>query len=141
MVIDADQRLAELLQMDPQAQREYQAHHKLAHDPRATRVGRILRKFSLDELPQLWHVLKGELSLVGPRAYMPSELQDMGEYADLILKIRPGITGWWQVMGRHSTTFQHRLQLDEYYLSNWSLWLDVYILLKTGWVLLSGHGA
>jgi lipopolysaccharide/colanic/teichoic acid biosynthesis glycosyltransferase len=69
-----------------------------------------------------------------------SEFAEMGNYTDLIFKIRPGMTGWWQVMGRHSTTFQYRLQLDEYYLSNWSLWLDIYILIKTGWVMLSGHG-
>jgi lipopolysaccharide/colanic/teichoic acid biosynthesis glycosyltransferase len=101
----------------------------------------LLRKFSLDELPQLWHVLLGDLSLVGPRAYLPEELAEMGSYANIILQIRPGLTGWWQVMGRHTTTFQHRLQLDEYYLSNWSLWLDIYVLIKTAWVVLSGHGA
>ena len=140
MVKNADQQLNALLENDPQAQQEYQKHHKLRRDPRVTRIGRLLRKFSLDELPQIWHVLTGEMSLVGPRAYLLSEYSDMGSYADLILKIRPGITGWWQVMGRHSTTFQHRLQLDEYYLSNWSLWLDIYILIKTGWVFISGHG-
>jgi Undecaprenyl-phosphate galactose phosphotransferase WbaP len=140
MSFDAEQRLEELLGRDPLVRQEYHKHHKLANDPRVTRMGKILRKFSLDELPQLWHVLQGEMSLVGPRAYLPSELKDMGTYADLIFQIRPGLTGWWQVMGRHATTFQHRLQLDEYYLSNWSLWLDIYILLKTGWVLLSGSG-
>ncbi len=140
MVKDADRQLDALLESNPLAWQEYQQHHKLQYDPRVTRIGRFLRKFSLDELPQLWHVLTGEMSLVGPRAYLSSEYTDMGSYADLIFQIRPGITGWWQVMGRHSTTFQHRLQLDEYYLSNWSLWLDIYILIKTGWVILSGHG-
>lgn len=140
MIIDADQQLDEILESDPLARQEYKQHHKLRRDPRVTRVGRFLRKFSLDELPQLWHVLNGEMSLVGPRAYLSSEYAEMGSYTDLIFQIRPGITGWWQVMGRHSTTFKHRLQLDEYYLSNWSLWLDIYILIKTGWVFLSGHG-
>jgi Undecaprenyl-phosphate galactose phosphotransferase WbaP len=140
MVQGADEQLDGLLESNPQAREEYQQHHKLRRDPRVTRIGKLLRKFSLDELPQIWHVLTGEMSLVGPRAYLFSEYPDMGSYADLIFKIRPGITGWWQVMGRHSTTFKHRLQLDEYYLSNWSLWLDIYILIKTGWVFLSGHG-
>lgn len=140
MIKDADQQLDSLLESNPLALQEYQQHHKLRRDPRVTHIGRFLRKFSLDELPQLWHVLTGEMSLVGPRAYLSSEYPEMGSFADLIFKIRPGITGWWQVMGRHSTTFQHRLQLDEYYLSNWSLWLDIYILIKTGWVFLSGHG-
>ncbi len=140
MVVDAETRLSELLQEDSKASQEYQKHHKLANDPRITRVGRFLRKFSLDELPQLWHVLNGEMSLVGPRAYLISEFHDMGDSANLILQIRPGVTGWWQVMGRHNTTFQHRLQLDEYYLSNWSLWLDIYIVMKTGWVVFSGQG-
>jgi Undecaprenyl-phosphate galactose phosphotransferase WbaP len=140
MIKDAEQQLDALLESNPLAWQEYQQHHKLRRDPRVTRIGRFLRKFSLDELPQLWHVLRGEMSLVGPRAYLSSEYPEMGNYADLIFQIRPGITGWWQVMGRHSTTFQHRLQLDEYYLSNWSLWLDIYILIKTGWVFLSGHG-
>jgi Undecaprenyl-phosphate galactose phosphotransferase WbaP len=141
MRLGAEQLLQELLEKDPQRRLEYETHHKLVRDPRVTRVGRFLRKFSLDELPQLYHVLTGDLSLVGPRAYMPNEYAQMGSYAELILQVRPGLTGWWQVMGRHTTTFQQRLQLDEYYLSNWSLWLDIYILLKTAWVVLSGIGA
>jgi Undecaprenyl-phosphate galactose phosphotransferase WbaP len=141
MYLGAEQHLQALLEEDPQARLEYETHHKLIQDPRVTRVGRMLRKFSLDELPQLYHVLTGSLSLVGPRAYLPDEYAQMGSYAELILQVRPGLTGWWQVMGRHTTTFQQRLQLDEYYLSNWSLWLDIYILLKTAWVVLSGIGA
>ena len=126
---------------NPAANQEYQIYHKLANDPRVTRVGRFLRKFSLDELPQIWNILSGDLSLVGPRAYLPSECEEMGAYASLILRISPGLTGWWQVMGRHSTTFEERLRLDEYYLSNWSLWLDVFIIIKTVWIILSGKGA
>jgi len=140
MVINAEQKLAEILQ-DPALRAEYETFHKLNHDPRVTRVGRWLRRFSLDELPQLWNVLMGEMSLIGPRAYMPSELKEMGEYAPIILRIAPGLTGWWQVMGRHNTSFQKRLEMDEYYISNWSLWMDFYIFLKTIVVVLSGRGA
>jgi len=141
MRIGAEQELEALLTKSTSARQEYEKHHKLKNDPRVTRVGRFLRKFSFDELPQIWHVLQGEMSLVGPRAYMTGEIKDIGDYAPLILQVRPGITGWWQVMGRHATTFQRRLQLDEYYISNWSIWLDIYILLKTVWVLMSGVGA
>ncbi len=138
---EAEALLIKILAADPNANREYQMYHKLANDPRITRVGRLLRKFSLDELPQIWNVFTGELSLVGPRAYLPREIQDMGAYASLILRISPGLTGWWQVMGRHNTTFEERLRLDEYYLSNWSLWLDVFVIIKTFWILANGKGA
>ena len=141
MRLGAEQELETLLKESLEARREFEEHHKLKKDPRVTRIGRLLRKFSLDELPQFWHVLQGDLSLVGPRAYMVEEIKDIGDYAPLILQVRPGITGWWQVMGRHATTFQRRLQLDEYYISNWSIWLDIYILLKTVWVTVSGVGA
>ncbi|RJP52047.1 MAG: undecaprenyl-phosphate galactose phosphotransferase WbaP [Anaerolineaceae bacterium] len=141
MVLDAEQRLAELLQNDPSTRAEYETFHKLSDDPRITRVGKWLRRFSLDELPQLWNVLVGEMSLVGPRAYMPSELDDIGDYAPILLRVNPGVTGWWQIFGRHNTTFQKRLQMDEYYISNWSLWMDLYILLKTVWIVFKGQGA
>ena len=140
MFSDADERLKELLQTDPAARDEYELHHKLKHDPRLTRAGRWLRKFSLDEVPQLWNVLRGEMNLVGPRAYMPEELAAVSSYADIILRVPPGITGWWQVMGRHRTTFRERLQMDEYYVSNWSLWMDLFILMKTLWIVASGSG-
>jgi Undecaprenyl-phosphate galactose phosphotransferase WbaP len=141
MHVGAETVLPELLAGNPAASLEYQLYHKLSDDPRVTRVGKLLRKFSLDELPQLWNILTGDVSLVGPRAYMPSEYAAMGEYAPLIQRISPGLTGWWQVMGRHSTTFEERLHLDEYYLSNWSLWMDIFVLIKTWWILLSGRGA
>jgi Undecaprenyl-phosphate galactose phosphotransferase WbaP len=141
MFINAERQLGRFLQDSPEARTEYEKFHKLQNDPRVSRVGKWMRRYSLDEWPQLLNVLRGEMSLVGPRAYMPSELGDMGEYASVILRVKPGITGWWQVMGRHQRSFQQRLQLDEYYISNWSLWMDIYILMKTVWVVLSGSGA
>jgi Undecaprenyl-phosphate galactose phosphotransferase WbaP len=141
MFINAEPQLERYLQENPEARTEYEKYHKLQHDPRVSRVGKWLRIFSLDEFPQLLNVLRGEMSLVGPRAYMPSELGDIGEYASVILRVKPGMTGWWQVMGRHQKSFQQRLQMDEYYISNWSLWMDIYILMKTVWVVLVGSGA
>lgn len=140
MYENAEEKLQELLAKDAEANREYQEFHKLARDPRVTGIGRLLRRYSLDELPQLINVVKGDMNLIGPRSYLPRELPAMGDYARVILKVKPGITGWWQVMGRNATSFEHRLQLDEYYISNWSVWLDVYIIIKTAWVLLLGQG-
>ena len=141
MVPDAEQRLHDLLQEDSEAAEKFKKYHKLAKDPRITRVGRFIRRFSIDEFPQLVNVLKGEMSLSGPRAYLPSELEEMGTYAATILRVRPGMTGWWQVLGRHNTSFQKRLQMDEYYISNWSIWMDVYVYLKTIGVMILGKGA
>jgi Undecaprenyl-phosphate galactose phosphotransferase WbaP len=140
MYENAEEKLEQLLAEDPQAYREYEKYHKLANDPRVTRVGKILRRYSLDELPQLINVLKGDMNLIGPRSYLPRELPEMGDYARIILKVKPGLTGWWQVMGRNATSFQERMQLDEYYISNWSIWLDIYIIIKTVWVLAKGRG-
>jgi len=140
MIPGAQAKLAALLESDPVARQEYEDFHKITDDPRVTRVGRWLRKFSLDELPQLWNVLRGDMSLVGPRAYMSSELDDMGTYAPIILRVRPGMTGWWQITERHTSLFSKRLQMDEFYISNWSLWFDIYILLKTVGVVLRGEG-
>jgi Undecaprenyl-phosphate galactose phosphotransferase WbaP len=137
---NAEDMLQDLLDKDPQARQEYQTYHKLSKDPRITHLGRFLRRYSLDELPQLINVLKGQMNLIGPRSYLPQELPEIGEYANIILKVKPGVTGWWQVMGRNATSFKERLQLDEYYISNWSIWLDVYIMIKTVWVLISGKG-
>jgi len=138
---DGEARLAKLLEQDPALREEYELYHKLRNDPRVTRVGRILRKFSLDELPQLWNVLKGEMSLVGPRAYLPRELPKMAGSERIILKVHPGITGLWQVSGRNEIPFKERLELDTYYVRNWSVWLDLYILARTVWVVIFGKGA
>ena len=140
MYKNAETKLHALLAADPEARQEYEKFHKLANDPRITRLGKLLRRYSLDELPQFINVLKGDMNLIGPRSYMPMELPAMGEYAKIILKVKPGLTGWWQVMGRNATSFKQRLQLDEYYISNWSIWLDIYVVIKTVWVLLKGQG-
>jgi Undecaprenyl-phosphate galactose phosphotransferase WbaP len=140
MYENAEEKLQELLAEDNAAYLEYEKYHKLANDPRITSVGKFLRRYSLDELPQLINVINGDMNLIGPRSYLPRELPDMGEYADIILKVKPGLTGWWQVMGRNATSFEERMQLDEYYISNWSIWLDIYIVIKTAYVLLSGKG-
>jgi len=140
MHCNADQMLEDLLEKDPEAKAEYEEYHKLSNDPRITRVGKFLRRYSLDEIPQFINVIKGEMNLIGPRSYLPREQADMGDYARIILKVKPGITGWWQVMGRNETSFKERLELDEYYISNWSIWLDIYIILKTIWVIISGQG-
>lgn len=140
MYENADAILQELLERDDEARQEYDVYHKLAKDPRVTRVGKFLRRYSLDEMPQFINVLKGDMNLIGPRSYLPRELSAMGTSANMILKVKPGITGWWQVMGRNATSFKERLQLDEYYISNWSIWLDIYIMIKTLWVLIRAEG-
>ena len=131
MANDAEALLQSLLKEDPEAREEYLKYHKLRRDPRVTRVGRLLRKTSLDELPQVWNVLRGEMSLVGPRPYLPRESDDIGELQNEILRVRPGISGLWQVTGRSRTSFGERVQMDSYYVRNWSIWLDVVILART----------
>jgi len=141
MVPDAEDRLQRLLDEDPQARKEYELYHKLRQDPRVTRAGRFLRKTSLDELPQLWNVLKGEMSLVGPRPYLPRESEDIGGTQNEILRVPPGITGPWQVSGRASTSFEDRVHLDAYYVRDWSVWLDLLLLARTVRSVLLSRGA
>ena len=139
---DAPAILERWLEQNPAARAEWETFAKLrAHDPRCTRVGRLLRRTSLDELPQIFNVFRGDMSLVGPRPYLPGEAERMGPLAETILKAPPGITGLWQVSGRNELSFQQRLRLDEYYVRNWSLWQDVIVLLKTVGVLLTRQGA
>ena len=141
MYEDAEARLAEILENDPALRREYDQYHKLQDDPRVTRIGKHLRRYSLDELPQIWNVLRGDMSLVGPRAYMPSELEEMNGLARAVLQSPPGMTGLWQVSGRNHLSFADRVHLDVHYVQNWSLWLDLYLLIRTVPVVLSGEGA
>lgn len=111
------------------------------NDPRITKVGRFLRRTSLDELPQLFNVLRGEMSLIGPRPYMVIEKNDIGKKAPLVLAVKPGITGLWQVSGRSDVHFDERVEMDVWYMKNWSLWNDVIILLKTIHTVMKRDGA
>ena len=141
MVPNADQLLRELLERDPAIKAEWVRDHKLRCDPRVTRVGRFLRRTSLDELPQLWNVMRGDMSLVGPRPVVREELLRYGRNVRAYLSAKPGITGLWQVKGRNDTDYRRRVVLDTYYVRNQGLLLDLYILLKTTKVVLGGSGA
>ncbi|GGJ35287.1 undecaprenyl-phosphate galactose phosphotransferase WbaP [Deinococcus roseus] len=141
MYLDADERLKHILQDNPGLREEFEATHKLKDDPRVTRVGAFLRKTSLDELPQFWNVLVGEMSLVGPRPIVTAEIEKYGEVFETYKQVRPGITGYWQVHGRSDTTYEERVNMDLYYVSNWSPWLDLVVLIKTVMVVLRGKGA
>ena len=140
MYVDADANLDKILHADPDLHEQYRTFHKLTVDPRVTRVGRYLRLLSLDELPQLWNVVVGEMSLVGPRAYIPSEIVDMQGVERVVLQTRPGITGLWQVSGRNELSFASRVQLDVHYVHSSSGWLDLYILARTLPVVLRREG-
>ena len=141
MVPDADKKLFELLDKDEKAREEYKVNKKLKHDPRITKVGNFLRKTSIDELPQLINVLKGDMSLVGPRPYLPREIDDMGSYYDTIIESKPGITGLWQVSGRSNTTFEERLHFDKEYNEKKSFTYDMGLLVKTVGSVVKGEGA
>ncbi|MCM0758020.1 undecaprenyl-phosphate galactose phosphotransferase WbaP [Sporomusa sphaeroides DSM 2875] len=139
---DGEQILQSYLRTCPEAKQEWECFAKLkTHDPRVTRAGKWLRKYSLDELPQIINVIKGEMSLVGPRPYLESEAERMGIYKDTILMTTPGVTGLWQVSGRNEINFEDRLSLDCWYVRNWSLWLDIVLLMKTIKVVISRDGA
>ncbi len=137
---DGEARLAAILEADPALRAEYEIFHKLRKDPRVTRIGRILRKFSLDEFPQLLNVLLGDMSLVGPRPYIERELTEMKGQQKIILRAPPGMTGMWQVSDRNATSFAQRVLIDVYYVRNWSPWLDIHIVAKTFGVVLRGSG-
>jgi Undecaprenyl-phosphate galactose phosphotransferase WbaP len=141
MYRDAEKRLMGLLEKDADAKEEYEKFWKLRNDPRVTRVGRFLRATSLDELPQILNVIRGEMSLIGPRPYLPAEKGDLGEQVDTILLTKPGITGLWQVSGRSNTSYNYRILLDAWYVRNWNLWLDVVILIRTVKAVLNRDGA
>ncbi|MDR3541804.1 MAG: sugar transferase [Desulfosporosinus sp.] len=140
MYQNADERLAWLLD-DPTIRQEWESNYKLAEDPRITPVGRLLRRTSLDELPQLWNILRGDICLVGPRPIIPEELERYGAQAKLILRVKPGLTGLWQVSGRNDVSYEERIRLDLYYIYNWSLTMDLRIVLQTVPVVLTRKGA
>lgn len=141
MVPNAEQRLLDLLEKDPQARAEWLRDHKLRNDPRVTRLGRFLRKSSLDELPQLWNVFRGEMSLVGPRPIVKEEMLRYGRYLRAYLAAKPGITGLWQVTGRNDTDYRRRVVMDTYYVRKQTFLMDMKILLRTVKVVIWGRGA
>ncbi|MDN2675102.1 undecaprenyl-phosphate galactose phosphotransferase WbaP [Janthinobacterium sp. SUN026] len=141
MAVNADVLLKELLERDPEARAEWDRDFKLKNDPRITPIGHLLRRTSLDELPQLWNVLKGEMSLVGPRPVVDAELERYGNQIDYYLEAKPGVTGLWQVSGRNDVSYDTRVYLDAWYVKNWSLFNDIVILLKTVKVIFKKDGA
>lgn len=141
MIMNAEQVLEDLMAKDENVRREYLTNKKLDDDPRITKIGKFIRKTSIDELPQLINVLKGDMSLIGPRPYLFREINDMGSAYYYIITCKPGITGYWQVNGRSNTTFEERCELEKYYSQHINAWMDVKILFKTVGVVLFGKGA
>jgi Undecaprenyl-phosphate galactose phosphotransferase WbaP len=141
MVVDSEKKLKELLAGDSKAREEWENNQKLKNDPRITGIGKFLRKTSLDEIPQIFNILIGEMSLVGPRPIVEAEIKKYGDDFNRIFSINPGLTGLWQVSGRSDTGYHERVSLDTYYLQSWSVWLDVWILYKTIGVVFKGRGA
>lgn len=141
MLVDSDEVLRAWLAAHPEAHQEWEATHKLRHDPRATRVGRFLRRTSLDELPQLWNIIRGDMSLAGPRPIVEKEIPRYGSAFAFYLLTRPGLTGLWQVSGRNDTTYRQRVELDVEYVRNWTAALDFCLFLRTFQAVLRGTGA
>ncbi|PYX04912.1 MAG: galactosyl-1-phosphate transferase [Acidobacteria bacterium] len=141
MIDGADVILSQLLDSDPEVRHEFAENYKLKNDPRITRLGRFLRRLSLDELPQIFNVIKGEISWVGPRPIVQPEVKKYGRYAPALLRMKPGVTGLWQANGRSGLAYEERVRLDMEYLSKASLWLDIKTIVKTLPVVLSRAGA
>lgn len=141
MYLDADKKLEEILKNNEELREEFMKYRKLKNDPRITPIGKILRRFSIDEIPQLFNVLKGDMSIVGPRPYQIDEIEHMGEYKDIVLSVRPGLTGLWQISGRSDLSFQAKLKIETWYVLNWNLWLDLFIIIRTIPAVISGKGA
>ena len=141
MVVDADAVLQQVLEADPAWAAEWRQHRKLRRDPRLTGIGRLLRKTSLDELPQVWNIIRGDMSLVGPRPIVAKELDRYGANASLYLAVKPGLTGLWQTSGRNDTTYDQRVQLDAEYVRTWSVAKDLQIVVNTVPAVVRGAGA
>ena len=140
MVVNVDEVLLQLLETSPAVRQEFETNFKLKYDPRITWIGRFLRVTSLDEFPQFWNVLKGDMSVVGPRPLVAEELPKYGRYMDRILTIQPGITGLWQVSGRNDVPYHRRVQMDLYYVNYRNFWMDLWIMVKTvGVVVFPGN--
>jgi lipopolysaccharide/colanic/teichoic acid biosynthesis glycosyltransferase len=143
MYQDAEARLEEFLTPNPKLREEWEKHFKLAHDPRVIPgVGVLLRRFSLDEVPQVLSVISGQMSFVGPRPFPRYHLQQLpSEFCELRRRVRPGLTGLWQVIARSNSTLEQQRLYDTYYIRNWSLWLDLYVIARTAVAVLTGRGA
>ena len=141
MVPDAEEKLKKYLAENPDAKREWDETFKLTNDPRVTKLGNFLRRTSLDELPQLWNVIRGEMSLVGPRPIVQAEVERYGKNIREYYMVLPGITGMWQVSGRSDTTYPERVAMDTWYVRNWSVWIDIMYLFKTVKAVFKGKGA
>ena len=143
MVEDADHVLFQMMERSPRLRREFQENFKLRRDPRITWIGHFLRVTSLDEFPQFWNVLKGDMSVVGPRPLVVEELPKYGKYMDRVLNARPGITGLWQVSGRNDIPYPRRVQIDVHYVNSRNFWMDLWIIVKTIKVVIfpKGNGA
>ena len=141
MVPNAETVLEKLMEENPEIREEYETNKKLRNDPRITAAGKVLREKSLDEFPQIINVIKGEMSMVGPRPYLPREIKDMGIYYNSVIGCTPGVTGMWQSHGRSDVSFDDRLKMDDYYYRNWTIWLDLTILIKTVKMVFKGEGA
>jgi undecaprenyl-phosphate galactose phosphotransferase len=137
MRVDADK----VLERDLALRKEFEINFKLKNDPRVTRTGAFIRKLSLDELPQLFNVLVGDMSLVGPRMITPPELKKYGDAGWIFSSMKPGLTGYWQICGRQEVCYSDRVEMDLHYVRNWSLWMDVSILIRTPMRVLRGAGA
>ena len=141
MCIGADKKLKEYLENNDEAREEFEKTHKLQNDPRITKIGNFLRKSSLDELPQMINILKGDMSFVGPRPVVEKEVEEYGANKDKFLSVRPGLTGYWQVNGRSNTTYEQRMQMELYYIDNLSLKMDIKVFFKTILSVLKKEGA
>jgi exopolysaccharide biosynthesis polyprenyl glycosylphosphotransferase len=137
MRTDADR----ILNTDPEMMKAFEKQHKLTNDPRVTRIGRFLRKYSLDEFPSFFSILRGDISLVGPRTITQEQKPKYGPLLPKLLSVKPGLTGFWQVMGRQTTTYEEKVRLDMFYIDHWSIWLDILIIFKTVWVVIRAEGA
>lgn len=141
MVVDADKQLEKILAENPEMRAEWEKERKFTNDPRVTKIGKFLRKTSIDEIPQFFNILTGEMSFIGPRPVTEPELIKYGNKARFILSVQPGLSGMWQISGRSDTGYEERVTLDSYYIQNWSVWLDIWIIIKTVYVVLRGKGA
>lgn len=141
MYIDADTKLNKILDQDENLRKEWDEHRKLKNDPRVTKIGKILRKTSIDEFPNFINVLIGSMSLVGPRAVVPDELEKFGEYKNKVLSVKPGVTGYWAANGRSNTTYEERVKMEVKYVEDFSIWLDIKLIIKTIFKVIIKEGA